>query len=196
MSLNLVGIGVRDRHEVALRAGQPLFLETAGSGALQSGYARITSDQPVGGTAVYIYLENRTKLFETGVPLSSADPSLGLIFRSSRDLQTGFALVNAGSKPAEITVSLYDEAGNLIARLAGATALTLPPGGHLARYAPEIFPEISTAGIRKGLIRFDAAEPLSGVVLLQKDDLDLTFPDDVFLLTAFPILRGLPRWNN
>ena len=78
-----------------------------------------------------------------------------------------------------------------IAELQGGSPFA--PGAHLSKYAFEIFPEIISQGMLEGMIGVVSDQPLAAVTLRQRDDPAKVFPDDVFLMSVFPVIPGAPQ---
>jgi hypothetical protein len=113
------------------------------------GYATVTAvpfDTPY-GTAIISIVQNNTVVSEVGVPASLAALSnrsyVGRVFIDYRngvpsyvsgtgpvDVITGIALANVGGGPANITLTLRDAGGNVLASGQGALAT----GAHVAKF--------------------------------------------------------------
>ncbi len=120
---------------------QPLGSKTFASdglGALGVGWARVTTDRAGGGVIRFLL----PGLGISGVGRSEA---LGQGFivptksNTAQGLDTGVALVNAGDAPVTVQMTLRSSAGVTVSG-GIAAAMTLPPRGHLARFAKQLFP--------------------------------------------------------
>ena len=110
---------------------------------------------------------------------------------------TGLALVNVGSDAASVNFRLYDSEFHLVAMRTLQDVLgggdRLEPGLHLARYATEIFAGLmGSTGTERGTIMVESDQPLAALTLRQHDDLSSGFPQDVYLVTTFPVIPVLP----
>ena len=192
MTLPLKDFGERNFVDVSLERGHTLELQTTGQGTVQAGYARVWAPRDVGGTAVFTFWRNGIRLFEAGVP--AVVPSLRQsVFldnlEAGRDI--GFAIANSSANALNVTFKLYDSTGTLratrpiteIPGLAGAT--------YLAKYAAEIFPVIAQQNIKSGIIAIESQEPVAAVTLRQHRE-SRPYPQDIYLLTIFPVVPLLP----
>lgn len=187
MPLSLGSLGTGAVFEIALHPRQTLSVQTNGAGELQAGYARVTADETVAGIALFTYSENGMILTEAGVPMTSGLTDFTVFMDSgggSRD--SGLALANTGTGDSTIVLRLYSNNFDFIA----TKTLSLAKGGHLARFATEIFPEIKAQKIDEGVITMQSDQPLAALTLRQHKDPVLLFPNDVYLLTIFPVVRG------
>jgi len=178
-----------------LRVGQSIVLEVTGSGSAWVGYARVTTTSRVGGTAVLKWSDRGVRLFETGIPATTGQNEFSVAVDATPNYSTGLAFVNTGSAPASVTLRLYDKSSGLVAErsLAGLIGgKQLAPGAHVSKYAFEIFRELAAIGLSEGLIAVYSDQPLAAVTLRQRDDPDREFPDDVFLMSLFPVIPGAP----
>ncbi|UCF35450.1 MAG: hypothetical protein JSU96_11425, partial [Acidobacteriota bacterium] len=104
--------------EVTIPAGGVYRLTTDAAGTLQAGWARVTMDQPIEGTALYT-LEDAQGNLQTEVGVSSAalQQEFILIADSIGQANTGIALVNPVPESERRTISLdldlyaHDQAG-------------------------------------------------------------------------------------
>jgi PKD repeat protein len=124
-----------------LAPGASLFLQTDGKGDLVTGAAVITSDVPVGASAVFTLLDSEG-LFqtETGVGDSAILKSMTLPVDIVGTFDTGVAFWCASQSDAEMTFRLLDETG---ASVGSSVSRTLPANGHLAIFVSELFPGTS-----------------------------------------------------
>ncbi len=178
-----------------LKPGQSVILETTDSGPGWVGYARVTTTSRVGGTAVLKWSADGVRLFEAGIPAASGQKEFSVGVDTTPGYSTGLALVNVGPSPATVTMRLYDKSSRLIvernlAEVAGGRLLN--PGAHLSKYAFEFFGEIAATGLSQGLIGVYSDQPLAAVTLRQRDDPGKNFPDDIFIMSLFPVIAGAP----
>ncbi len=198
LNVNIVGFGQGSFFSFLLPRGESVTLETDGTGTLQSGYVRVRAAEGVSGVAVFSRtdLTFGVPLFETGVPISKPVKEFHLLVDSRGARDTGLAMVYpegaSFGEDANITMRLYDQTY----RLVGQTQLTLPPGGHIARFVNEFFadPQIRAMAMEmQGILTVDSSQPLAAVTLRQTDSLDREYPDEVPFLTTFPVIPGRPE---
>ena len=156
---------------------------------LKVGYAKITADSRVGGTAVFtlIHTPTGTLLYEAGVPASEQASDFSLVVDSTGHRRTGVALVNPpGSAPASLILRLYDQDFNLLQE----KQLQLATGEHYARFITEIFPEVEGVTEMLGSMTVHSGTPVAAVTLRETDDPAKQFPDTVPTLSTFPVIPG------
>ena len=146
-------------------------------------------------------LKTGTSLYEAGVPASKEMRKFSLFVDSLGVRDTGFALVyppeEEGSSPAEkpdanVTVRLYDKQYSLIAEKQLAP---IAPGSHIARFVHEMFDDPAVkaqAQEMEGILVVESDQPLVAVTVRQNDDPQKEFPQEVPILTTFPVIPGAP----
>jgi hypothetical protein len=138
-------------------------------------------------------------LFEAGVPASTPLNEFSIFVDSLGVRDTGFALVypgqETGSSAAEeikahVKLRLYDKEFNSI----GETVFgPLSPGSHVARFVHEMFDDPSVkaqAQEMEGILTVESDQPLVAVTVRQTDDPAKEFPQEVPILTTFPVMPG------
>ncbi len=184
-----------------LAKGNVRALQTTGTGELQVGYVKVTASSDVGGTAVFTYAENGVVCYEAGVPASPQMKDFTIAVDSSASLKTGLAIVNAGIADANVTFRLYYpwfsdpdtgefdlEATKTIVEVLGP-GQTFSPGRHLARYMTEIFSDTDMY-YPEWVVTVESDQPLAAVTLRQHDDPNVAFPNDIPIVTTFPVVAG------
>jgi hypothetical protein len=203
MDLVLGELGSSSIFEFQLKGGESVSLSTPGTGNMQVGYARVLAGPNVGGVVVFRRTDLTTgiSLFEAGVPASSPLTEFCLFVDSLGVRDTGFALVHppdeVGSSPtqkprANVTLRLYDKQYNLIAE---RTLAPLAPGSHMARFVHEMFDDPAVkaqAQEMEGILVIESDQPLVAVTVRQNDDASKEFPQEVPILTTFPVMPGAP----
>ena len=190
LELAIEGLGTGSSFEFQLDSGESRVLKTDGLGELKAGYARVTTFEGVGGSAVFSQTHLPSGLLETesGVPASLQGEGFSLFVDTTGDLDTGIALVNPGQAvaggDAMLELRLFDLQGQEIA----SRDLDLQTGHHTAMFVTELFAEVQGIDEMQGLLRISSAVPIVAVTLLQNDDPATSFPEDVATLTAFPVL--------
>ena len=170
---------------------------------MQVGYARVLAGESVGGVVVFRRTDLTTgiSLYEAGVPASKQLTELSLFVDSLGVRDTGFALVyppeEEGSSPAQkpdanVTLRLYDKQYSLISE---RELEPLDPGSHMARFVHEMFDEPAVkaqAQEMEGILVIESDQPLVAVTVRQNDDPMKEFPEEVPVLTTFPVLSEAP----
>lgn len=130
------GTGTNSSFSIPIPAGGSVFLQTDGSGAGNSGAATITSNVPVGASAIFTVL-NSTGQFQTeaGVGDSPVLTSLTLPVDITGLSDTGVAFYNPQSSSVTLTFKLLDASGVLM----GTTTRPIPAKGHLAGFVDNPF---------------------------------------------------------
>ncbi len=103
---------------------------TDGQGPPLSGFARISSDSPVGGVVVFSFPSFGSSGVGESQPLGAA--ILPVARDSQSGLNTGVALANPGSSSVSVDLVLRDPEGQELA--GGRATVILPPRGHIARF--------------------------------------------------------------
>lgn len=195
MSVTLGNLGTKAEFDITLPRGGSVSFQTPGTGALQVGYAKVTTaSSSVGGTAVFTRLTpTGVVLYEAGVPMSKTLRDITVFVDSIADKDTGLALVNTGTATADITINLYDKEFNKIATTPVSLSPPLPPGAHRARFVNEIFnafPNVAAqAREMEGTMTIQSNQPLAAVTL-RTNDPGRPFPQSVPALTTFPVIEG------
>jgi hypothetical protein len=153
----------------------------------------------VGGVVVFQRTDLPTgiSLYEAGVPASKELTKFSLFVDSLGVRDTGVAIVYpsqdgedapAQSADANITVRLYDQQSQLV----GETNLDpLPSRHHLACYVHEMFDDLGVmykAREMEGILVVESDQPLVAVTVRQNDDPAKDFPQEVPILTTFPVM--------
>jgi hypothetical protein len=204
MTLTLGELGTDSVFDLELGEGESVSLQTPGQDSIQVGYARVLAGEGVGGVVVFQRTDLTTgvSLYEAGVPASKELTKFSLFVDSLGVRDTGFALVyppqDSGSSPAEtddatVTVTLYDKQFNFIAE---KTLDPLSPGSHMAKFVYELFddPEVKAqAREMEGILAVESDQPLVAVTVRQNDAPGKEFPQEVPILTTFPVIPGTPE---
>ena len=136
-------------------------LESDGEGSLVAGFARVTTDQAVGGTLRFAF----PGLGVAGV--GATEPVSGLITPVTRSveegLSTAIAIASTGSA-VTLTASLRNRSGQVVP--SGEATILLPPNGHLSRFVQELFPEADTREF-EGTLTIEADGGLIAATALQ-----------------------------
>ncbi len=178
-----------------LERGGSTTLRTKGTGELKVGYAIVlASAQELDGTAFFSWTEGGVRLFETGVPAANPLTDFTIFVDSDPGLlETAVAMVNVGYSSATATFRLYDRAGALVASRTWKEFLSGPGDFSDRKYEKkalfvhEIF---EGAKVGEGIMTVQSDQPLAAVTLRQRDDPTVSFPEDIYLITVFPVVPG------
>ena len=142
-----------------LAGQQTQVLISTAAGAYAGGFATVTSSQPVNGTAVFSEYDGNGKLIgEAGVPAATAVATQS-IFVDTIGYNVGVAFANPGTGPANLTLSLVDTTGKVVA----SAQQTLGPGNHNAAFTSQFFPSVTTP--LAGTMLISSSAPLVAVAL-------------------------------
>ncbi len=163
---NGIGTGAGATRSFTLQPNASIFLQTDGLGAGNAGAASITSNVPIGASAIFTVFNAAGFQTEAGIGDSPVMASLTLPVDVTGLFDTGIAFFNPGSSPVALTLELLDMNGNVAA---GTTARTLPSinaHGHLASFIndPDLFPGTSNF---KGSLAVTAPVGIASTVLRQ-----------------------------
>jgi hypothetical protein len=149
-------------------------VQTQGGGPLTTGWALAQSDQNLTGIAIFGLLDGSgNTIAEVGAPASLALNFMSVFAQTGANTSTGVALVNPNATAATVTLTLKDSSSNQLAQ----ASITIPPMGHIARYAGELFSAIP-AGEFQGKIEIVSTQPLAGLTLRQHG----------FVFTSLPVI--------
>jgi hypothetical protein len=198
MAVPLGGLGTDSSFTVPLLRGQAFSAQTPGQGTFQVGYARVTTSDAVGGTAVFTRTDPASGriLYEAGVPATPAALAFSVLLDSLDVKDTGLALVNAAPSglrrpvgEAKLTLRLYDTTPNMLAEKTLSLAAGPDAGEHQAKFIHELFPELKEqASEMEGMVMVTSDQPVAALTLRQNDDPTKQFPAKVPTLTAFPVV--------
>ncbi len=158
---------------VSLPALGTLKIQTEGGGALKTGWALVQSDQSLSGVAIFSYFDGAGHFVdEVGAPSSLDFGSMSLFAESSGSVNTGIALANPNSEPADVTLTLRDSQAMTLA----VQQLKIPANGHIAKYLTELFSPGVIPLDFQGRIEVVSTESLVGLTLRQRDQIFTSLP--------------------
>jgi len=171
-------------------AGGSVFLQTDGTGPLSVGSAQLSSNAPVGVSAIFTLYSGGSFQTEAGVGDSPTRTDFTLPVDQTATFSTGVAFFNPGDAPVTISVRLLDPTGS---RLAESVPLDLAPKSQTARFVSELFSsgaggsqpeETSTPGVTstRGSLAVRSSGPIAAVTLRQN------FPPLSY--TTLPVVTG------
>jgi hypothetical protein len=147
-------------------------VQTQGGGPLTTGWAFVQSDQNLSGIAIFALLDGSgNSTTEVGAPASLTFGSVSVFAESGANTSTGVALVNPNNIAANVTLTLKDSNSTPLTQ----TSLTIPPMGHIARYAGELFSAVPP-GEFQGKIEILSNQPLAALTLRQRGSVFTSLP--------------------
>ena len=173
--------GTDSQFIIDLAAGTTGFLQTDGTGVGVVGAATVTSNTPIGVSAIFtLYDKTGAYLTEAGVGSSDLLTDFVLPVDSSGPFSTGLALFNPGTD-ASINLTLVNADGSQ----ADSTTLSLKQFNHIARLVAgpqQLFPAVANF---RGTLWVHSSSPISAVVLrLYQEPLKLCY-------TSLPVVSQL-----
>jgi sugar lactone lactonase YvrE len=155
------------------------------SAGTKAGYALLTPDSGTtapSGSAVFEFRLNQHLVTEAAVAATSLTSS-ARIFVDNVGCYTGVALANPAAESATVTFTLLDRFGSSLDTI----NRTLPPKGHIAIFAHELFPGLSDSFT--GLMDISSRTPVAPITLKF-----LTNARSEYVLTTLPVadLTRLP----
>ncbi len=130
------GTGTNSSFSFTLAAGASVFLQTDGLGAGTSGAATVTSNVPVGASAIFTVLNSQGQFqTEAGVGDSPMSTSMTLPVDVTGSFDTGVAFFNPGSTVLTLAFKLMDANGILV----NSITRSLSSKSHLATFVDNLF---------------------------------------------------------
>ena len=161
LTVTIPGSGTGSNFRFTLGAGASIFLQTDGSGAGTAGAATVTSNVPVGASAIFTVLDAQGQFqTEAGVGNSPVLSSFTLPVDINGKFDTGVAFYNPGANSVSVILNLLDSKGVLV----NSATEILAPQNHLARFVDEIFPGLANF---KGSLAVTAAGGVASTALRQ-----------------------------
>ncbi len=124
----------------SLQGNGAFRLELGGGNDVQVGYAVVTlesGDAIPSGTLIFQYRQGTRLVTEAGVG-AIAPTTKARIFIDRAGSETGIAIANTGNPATSVVLELMDRLGGSLA----TTTVDLPAGGHVAKLAYELFPDM------------------------------------------------------
>ncbi len=151
--------------DIPVPAGGAVFLETDGTGTLTTGSAHITSDTPVGLTAVFSLLDAQGKVtVEAGVGNSPVAARFSIPVDTTSGFNTGVALSNPNDSAATAHVIFFGTDG----AITQGPDINIPAWGHTAKYVAGSNGLFDNFGAKQGQLGVQSDVPLSGLGLRQQ----------------------------
>ena len=126
---------------------------------LTVGYARVTANASVLGTAMFTLLDSNGGIVsEAGVPMSIPLGKQAVFVDTTNGFRTGVAIANPNNASLDLNLELLDNNGQVVAR----TVRVVAPFQHMAIFTDELFPE---APAMVGRLQFWCTNPVVAVAL-------------------------------
>lgn len=131
---------------VTVPPGGGVTLESDGStipGAV--GWARVTTNKPLGGGAAFTLSMKATGALqaEVGVPASPSTPVPAIYVDEQTDRSTALALTNPVDEPVTVRFRLAGQAGTSGPQIKAEKQIQLGSRSHMALFVPELFPDVA-----------------------------------------------------
>ncbi|MFZ0426708.1 MAG: choice-of-anchor U domain-containing protein, partial [Acidobacteriota bacterium] len=170
-SMSLNGVAVGPLVQVTVPPKGLRVLSTGSQGDLVSGSVRVTSPQPLAGVIVFSGSVGAAGVGSS--PRIESGFSAPMETDRSRGLNTGVALMNAGTRNTTLSLSLYDASGHRLAR----AAVSLPVNGHKALFVDQFQWDTTLDFTRfQGILKVAPSDPISATVLQTRPGQFATMP--------------------
>src|SRR5262249_37191396 len=134
--------------------------------------ASLQADQSVSGLAIFRFFSTAGNFIdEVGAPATVPLRSMSVFVQAGPSTSTGIALANPNRDSTDVTLILRDSNSTEIAR----ASVTLPPNGHLAKYAGELFQSTLPTNFQ-GKIEVVSSQPVIGLTLRQQESIFTSLP--------------------
>jgi hypothetical protein len=133
-------------------AGQSRKYTSTSAGALQTGYAVISSNGPIAVNAMFAHWTNppnETLIAEAAVPAATLLPRQAVFADTQSGFNTGVAIANPGNLTLVVNLELVNADGQIV----GTATQTLPPGQQISRFVTELFGAVASM---TGRLQFSA----------------------------------------
>src|SRR5437867_9736030 len=166
----------------SIPAGGAFVFQTGGQAALRVGWVKLTpnpgSPAPV-GAGVFSYSPAGILVTESGIPSAIPTTNARIYVDKSGGHDTGLAIANPGGSANSIALQAFENNGSTTAGN-GQAVLSIPSGGHSAKFAGELIGGLPD-GFR-GDVQISSASPFAALTLRS-----LSNSRGDFLLTTFPV---------
>jgi hypothetical protein len=142
-----------------LGAGETRKYESVVTGGLTTGYATVTANAAVLGTAMFTQYDLAGRMVsEAGVPAGIPLGRQAIFVDTTAGYKTGVAIANPNSATLQIRFELLNTAGQIVA----SSSRDLPAFQHFSVFVHEMYPEV--AGM-VGRLQFWCTNPMVSVAL-------------------------------
>ncbi len=147
-----------------LQPKQTALLESTGQGPARNGYAVVTSDRTIGGTAIFSEFDSAGNLLtEAGVPASSSLNNFTIFIDTRTGFNTGLAVANTGGAASTLTFRLLRLDASPLSTT--PATLILGPTEQKAQFVTEFSEFGDTSKNTLGSLEVSASSPVSAVTL-------------------------------
>jgi len=136
------------------------------------------------GISIFGFRRNNVLVTEAGVPISPPIQNGRIYAEVSGPVNTGLAIVNPNSQPAQVSFFFTDSDGQNF----GHNTINIPAKGQLGRFLTE--PPFNSGSFVRGTFTFSSTVPVSAVALR-----GFTNERREFLITTLPISGLLPAMD-
>ena len=144
---------------VALASGESRKLVSVDDHPLGVGYAMVSANASVLGTAMYTLLDGSGNMIaEAGVPMAIPLGKQAIFVDTTNGFRTGVAIANPNSGDLEVHFELLSDTGQMV----NSTIKTLGGFTHIALFTDELFPGM---GPMVGRLQFYCTNPMVSVGL-------------------------------
>ncbi len=155
-----VGGVLKTRHEVSIpRDGVFTFATGGASASAVTGWVRVTSGVPIGGSSIFQVVSGGRIVSQAGVAASPAVPRFTSYVESLGYTESGLAICNPAAGATRLALRLRNAAGEIVA----SASILVPPLGHVAKFFTEWFPDSFPEF--QGTLEVESGVPVAGVAL-------------------------------
>jgi hypothetical protein len=136
-------------------------LISSGTGAFAQGFATVSADGPVSGTAIFSEFDSANNLIgEAGVPAVNAVTRQTIFVDTIGNYKICVAYANPGQGTATVSLNLLNSSG--VSVIPTAATQSLGPGNHTAGFTFQMFPQV---GPMAGTMQITSNSPLAAIAL-------------------------------
>ncbi len=167
LAVTIPGHGTNNTFNVDLAAGQTVFMQTDGSGALVTGAAHVSSTESVAVSGVFAIYVDGSFVTEAGVGASELKTNF-VIPVDMVGFDTGLALFNPGTTDASLDLTLLNENGGQVGQMTG---YALNAGNHVSHFVTgaagtsEFFTDVPS--FTRGTLVVTSDEPVAALTVRQ-----------------------------
>jgi hypothetical protein len=173
----------------SIPAGETRKYTSTGAGAYAGGFATVTADASVNGTAIFSEFDLSGRLIaEAGVPAAAAVPNQAIFVDTQGGYNIGVAYANPGGGASSVSLSLLNSAAVAVA----TTTELLGPGNHSAKFTFQVFPGLPPLA---GTLQIRSQAPLAAIALRADPSLSLytTLPPVTIASLVSPVINWFEK---
>jgi len=178
-----------------IAGGQTRKFTSSGGGAYAGGFAIVSANAPISGTAIFSEFENGSGrlIGEAGVPSGNAVTNQAIFVDTQGGYNVGVAYANPGTAGADVTLRLLNSSAVVVM----STVQSLGVSNHGAAFVSQLFPG---APALAGTMQISSQTPLSAIALRFDPSLSVftTLPPVTLASLLNPAVEWLERrpWLN